>query len=88
MANLADIPVLPLDEAFAVTAEFKADTFPQKVSLGAGVYRDEHGSPWVLPSVIKVCELPKLGAITIKSHRHLTAVCWVGQGKIASNAQP
>ncbi|EXJ78928.1 hypothetical protein A1O3_08428 [Capronia epimyces CBS 606.96] len=55
-ARFAQIPVLPLDEAFAVTAEFKADAFPQKVSLGAGVYRDEGGKPWVLPSVKKAKE--------------------------------
>ncbi|KAL4937094.1 hypothetical protein BDV06DRAFT_232798 [Aspergillus oleicola] len=49
--NLASIPELPRDEAFAVTADFKADTHPQKVSLGAGVYRDDNSKPWVLPSV-------------------------------------
>ncbi|KAL4951896.1 pyridoxal phosphate-dependent transferase [Aspergillus filifer] len=49
--DLASIPSLPRDEAFAVTADFKADSHPQKVSLGAGVYRDEHSKPWVLSSV-------------------------------------
>ncbi|RVX72335.1 hypothetical protein B0A52_04540 [Exophiala mesophila] len=49
--NLAEIPELPLDEAFALTAAFKADKHPQKVSLGAGVYRDGQGKPWILPSV-------------------------------------
>lgn len=47
------IPVLPLDEAFAITAAFNADTDSRKVSLGAGVYRDENAKPWVLPSVRK-----------------------------------
>jgi hypothetical protein len=50
-AKLAAIPELPSDEAFAVTSEFKADDSITKVSLGAGVYRDEHAQPWILPSV-------------------------------------
>ncbi|KAH6879539.1 aspartate aminotransferase/Glutamic oxaloacetic transaminase, partial [Thelonectria olida] len=50
-AKLANIPELPTDEAFAVTSEFKLDDHFQKVSLGAGVYRDEHSQPWILPSV-------------------------------------
>ncbi|KEY74650.1 hypothetical protein S7711_08417 [Stachybotrys chartarum IBT 7711] len=50
-ANLAAVPELPRDEAFAITADFKADTHPKKVSLGAGVYRDENSKPWILPSV-------------------------------------
>lgn len=49
-----NVPVLPLDEAFALTAAFKADADPRKVSLGAGVYRDEKGRPWILPSVKEV----------------------------------
>ena len=49
--NLADSAALPRDEAFAITADFKADSHPKKVSLGAGVYRDENSQPWVLPSV-------------------------------------
>lgn len=48
------IPELPLDEAYQLTALFKADKHPQKVSLGAGVYRDEKTQPWVLPSVKEV----------------------------------
>lgn len=44
----------PLDEAFALTAAFQNDTHLAKVSLGAGVYRDGMGQPWVLPSVAKV----------------------------------
>jgi aspartate aminotransferase len=53
--TLAQIPVIPPDEAFAITSEFNADRNPLKVSLGAGVYRDENAQPWVLPSVIEVC---------------------------------
>jgi aspartate aminotransferase len=49
--NLNAIPILERDEAFAVTADFLADTDARKVSLGAGVYRDENSQPWILPSV-------------------------------------
>ncbi|KAJ5587687.1 uncharacterized protein N7459_003452 [Penicillium hispanicum] len=48
---LSDLPVLPLAESFALTATYNADTFPDKVNLGQGVYRDEECQPWVLPSV-------------------------------------
>lgn len=50
-ADLASLPLLPYDEAFALTQEFVSDVHPLKVSLGAGVYRDEQSKPWVLPSV-------------------------------------
>ncbi|SCV57838.1 probable aspartate aminotransferase/Glutamic oxaloacetic transaminase AAT2/GOT1 [Fusarium fujikuroi] len=50
-ANIADAPTLPRDEAFAITADFNSDTYPGKISLGAGVYRDENARPWVLPSI-------------------------------------
>ncbi|KAH3969783.1 hypothetical protein HBH52_171970 [Parastagonospora nodorum] len=49
--NLNDVPILERDEAFAITADFVADEDARKVSLGAGVYRDDKSNPWVLPSV-------------------------------------
>jgi hypothetical protein len=55
-ANIADAPTLPRDESFAITADFNADTYPGKISLGAGVYRDENSKPWVLPSIEAVCK--------------------------------
>jgi aspartate aminotransferase, cytoplasmic len=39
---------------FKLTAAYKADTFPQKVNLGVGAYRDDDSKPWVLPVVKKV----------------------------------
>jgi len=39
---------------FKLTAGFKADTYPQKVNLGVGAYRDDNSKPWVLPVVKKV----------------------------------
>jgi aspartate aminotransferase, cytoplasmic len=54
MSILGSIEELPLDEAYFLTAAFKADSDPQKVSLGAGVYRDNNAKPWVLSSVKEV----------------------------------
>ncbi|KAJ5538881.1 Aspartate aminotransferase [Penicillium frequentans] len=47
---------IPPDAIFALTAQYQADPFPQKVNLGQGTYRDEEGKPWVLPSVNKARE--------------------------------
>lgn len=56
--KLSNVPELPLDEAFALTAAYNADGHKDKVSLGAGVYRHSDGKPWVLPSVQKVSPTP------------------------------
>jgi len=44
----------PPDPILGVTEAFKKDTNPQKINLGVGAYRDDHGKPYVLPSVKKV----------------------------------
>lgn len=36
-----------------MTAQYLKDSFPHKVNLGQGTYRDADGKPWVLPSVHK-----------------------------------
>ena len=43
----------PADEFFALMGDFAADTHPDKVSLGAGVYRDNEAKSWRLPAVKK-----------------------------------
>ena len=48
------MPLAPPDSIFKLTAAYKADTFPQKVNLGVGAYRDDNNKPWVLPVVKKV----------------------------------
>lgn len=40
--------------SLGVTEAFKADKDPRKINLGVGAYRDEHGKPYVLPSVKNV----------------------------------
>ncbi|KAK2611851.1 hypothetical protein N8I77_005172 [Diaporthe amygdali] len=47
----SSIKAIPYDEAYQVTAALAADKTPTKVDLGAGVYKDENGLPWTLPSV-------------------------------------
>ncbi|KAF7717896.1 Pyridoxal-phosphate-dependent aminotransferase class-I [Penicillium ucsense] len=42
---------VPPDEIFALNAAYFADNYPQKVSLGVGVYRTDDGKPWPLPAV-------------------------------------
>jgi len=50
------VPLAPPDSIFQLTAAYKADTFPQKVNLGVGAYRDDNGKPWVLPVVKKATQ--------------------------------
>ncbi|KAH7252954.1 pyridoxal phosphate-dependent transferase [Fusarium solani] len=40
---------VPADAIFSLTARYLRDPFSQKVNLGQGTYRDEHGQPWYLP---------------------------------------
>ncbi|KAH9899057.1 aspartate aminotransferase [Xylariomycetidae sp. FL2044] len=42
---------IPYDEAYRVSAAYTEDPSPDKISLGAGVYRDDDGRPWTLTSV-------------------------------------
>ncbi|KDQ55152.1 hypothetical protein JAAARDRAFT_134176, partial [Jaapia argillacea MUCL 33604] len=51
------VPLAPPDSIFNLTATYNADTFPQKVNLGGGVYRDDDNKPWVLPVVKKATEI-------------------------------
>ncbi|KAJ6260289.1 hypothetical protein Dda_4514 [Drechslerella dactyloides] len=47
----ASVPEGPPDAILGITEAFKADTNPHKVNVGVGAYRDDHGKPYVLPSV-------------------------------------
>ncbi|RZF35943.1 hypothetical protein LSTR_LSTR008513 [Laodelphax striatellus] len=47
----------PPDAILGVTEAFKKDTNPKKINLGVGAYRDDHGNPYVLPSVKKAEEI-------------------------------
>jgi aspartate aminotransferase len=62
-----DLSVAPPDTAFGLMADFDEDPHPSKVSLIAGAYRDEYGSPWVLPSVQEVCTRLPLNPLKLTS---------------------
>jgi aspartate/tyrosine/aromatic aminotransferase len=44
----------PPDPILGITEAFKKDTFPNKMNLGVGAYRDDNGKPLVLNCVKKV----------------------------------
>lgn len=44
-------PTAPPDPIFGLTAAFRQDTNPDKINLGAGVYRDERGQTPILAAV-------------------------------------
>jgi aspartate aminotransferase len=46
-----NLKALPEDSILGLMAKFRADSFPQKVDLGVGVFRDEHGNTPVLECV-------------------------------------
>jgi len=52
MSTWSDVPMGPPDPIMGLTDRFNEDTFPQKVSVGVGAYRDDDGKPYILPSVI------------------------------------
>lgn len=52
-----DVPLAPPDSIFNLMATYEADTFPQKVNLSAGAYRDNDNKPWVLPVIRKATEI-------------------------------
>lgn len=47
------LPQLPADPILGLSAAFKADTNPNKIDLGVGVYKDEQGRTPILNAVAK-----------------------------------
>ncbi|KAF6830004.1 aspartate aminotransferase [Colletotrichum plurivorum] len=56
-SHFSGLPEAPIDEAYLVRLALEADESPDKVNLGIGVYRDDDGQAWTLPSVKKVRQL-------------------------------
>ena len=48
---LSKVPMGPPDAILGIAEAFKASTVPGKVNVAIGAYRDDQGSPWVLPAV-------------------------------------
>ncbi|KAF9015196.1 aspartate aminotransferase [Cyathus striatus] len=57
VSTWSSVPAGPPDPILGVTEAFKADKDPRKINLGVGAYRDEHGKPYVLPTVKKAEEI-------------------------------
>jgi len=52
-----NVPLAPPDSIFKLTAAYKADSYPNKINLGVGAYRDDDNRPWVLPVVKKASQI-------------------------------
>lgn len=48
-----NVPLGPPDIILGIFEDFKVDQNPNKIDLSVGAYRDEHGKPYVLKSVLK-----------------------------------
>lgn len=48
-----DVPLGPPDIILGIFEAFKVDTNPNKIDLSVGAYRDNHGKPYVLKSILK-----------------------------------
>ena len=55
MSLFASVQKAPENKIFNLNALFKADSFPQKLNLGVGAYRDSNGKPYVF-DVVKSAE--------------------------------
>ncbi|KAI9891974.1 MAG: aspartate transaminase aat1 [Vezdaea aestivalis] len=72
----ANVPKGPPDVPQAIlgiTEAFKADSFPQKINLGVGAYRDDAGKPYVLPSV-RAAEQKVVASSLDKEYAGITGV--------------
>lgn len=63
----ATLPAVVTDEVFDLLYAYRADTHPNRVNLGAGVYCTEEGQSWPLSVV---CEVEKLLAEENSPTRH------------------
>eukprot|EP01062_Namystynia_karyoxenos_P070177 TRINITY_DN65565_c0_g1_i1.p2 TRINITY_DN65565_c0_g1~~TRINITY_DN65565_c0_g1_i1.p2 ORF type:complete len:458 (+),score=160.41 TRINITY_DN65565_c0_g1_i1:96-1376(+) len=50
-SKFADVKMGPPDPILGLSVAFQQDTFPNKVNLGVGAYRDDAGKPYVLSCV-------------------------------------
>lgn len=69
----ANVPQGPPDAILGITEAFKADSFPEKINLGVGAYRDDAGKPYVLPSV-RTAEDKVISAMMNKEYAGITGV--------------
>jgi hypothetical protein len=68
----------PLDPIIGLNESFAKDDYPNKVIVGVGAYRDDHGKPYVLPCVRQAEErivssqldMEYSGIVSKKGHTH------------------
>ncbi len=63
----------PPDAILGITEAFKADSYPKKINLGVGAYRDDKGKPYILPSV-KTAEQKVIDSALDKEYAGITGV--------------
>jgi hypothetical protein len=63
-SQFSGLTLIPLDSTYALKELFSVNSHPQKVILGAGVYRDNNSKPWVLNVVKKVSGINILTLVT------------------------
>ncbi|KAA8643431.1 hypothetical protein EYZ11_012657 [Aspergillus tanneri] len=71
MTVLTTLAPVPADEIFALNGAFARDDYPQKVSLGVGVYRTDDGKPWPLP-VVREAEKRLFAEDNLSRHEYTT----------------
>ena len=69
MTVLNKLAPVATDEIFDLNREFFNDTYPEKVSLGVGVYRTDDGKPWPLP-VVREAEKHLIEEDNISRHEY------------------
>lgn len=69
MTVLSTLTPVPSDEIFDLNRAYANDSFPQKVSLGVGVYRTDDGKPWPLP-VVREAEKQLLAEDSLFRHEY------------------
>nr|AIT70254.1 aspartate aminotransferase [Grateloupia livida] len=65
----ANVPQAPPDPILSLTALYRSDPSPNKVSLGVGAYRTSEGKPYVLP-VVRTVE-QQIAADPTTNHEYL-----------------
>ncbi len=64
---LSELQQRPPDPILGLSVKFKADDNPQKIDLGPGIYKDEHGNTPVL-ACVKAAEKHRLDTETSKTY--------------------
>ncbi|MFK7733910.1 MAG: aromatic amino acid aminotransferase, partial [Pseudomonadales bacterium] len=64
---LSELQQRPADPILGLSVKFKADTNPQKIDLGPGIYKDEQGKTPIL-ACVKAAEQHRLETEASKTY--------------------